>query len=43
MKGSGVTLISPRKGQSSAIISTMTSASVAARVAVIAMCMAKLS
>src|SRR5262249_811726 len=43
MNGSAVTLISPRKGQSSATISTTTSPSVAASVAVIAMCILKSS
>jgi len=43
MKGSAETLIWPRKGQSSAMIITITSASVAATTAVIAMCRPKLS
>jgi hypothetical protein len=43
MNGSGDTLISPRNGQSSAIIITMISPSVAASVPVIARCMPKFS
>ena len=43
MKGSGVTLISPRNGQSSAMIITITSASVAATIDVIARCRPKFS